>query len=77
MSSIEPEKNCVARKRKVFEGLGWVEKFLKGWVEKFLKDWVEKFFIQYVHRFFKLLYRNSFSVDTLKKGCTLYSFFVH
>ena len=53
MSSIEPEKNCVARKRKVFEGLGWVEKFLKGWVEKFLKDWVEKFFIQYVHRFFQ------------------------
>ena len=25
MSSVEPEKNCVARKRKVFEG--WWKKF--------------------------------------------------
>ena len=57
-SSVEPEKKCVARKRKVFEGLGQ-------------KSFSYITYI-HIHRFFKLLYRNSFSVDTFKKGCILY-----
>ena len=62
----------------------WAEKFLKDWGRKVFEGLGKKVFeglgqksfsyITYIHihRFFKLLYRNSFSVDTFKKGCILY-----
>ena len=48
MSSVEPEKKCVARKRKVFEGLG--KKFLKDWGKVF-EGLGKKFFIHNIHTY--------------------------
>ena len=63
MSSVEPEKKCVARKRKVFEGLG----------KKFLKYWGRKVFEGLGRKVFEGLGQKSFSY--IQKNDTKYKVF--